>query len=60
LEEGAKAPTASFGYNGNIGEEIDNSTEEFMVTTERDFKRCTQWPKDHFEKILEAVYPHDP
>jgi hypothetical protein len=43
--------------NDNVGEEIENSDEEFIVT-ERDFQRRTRPPKDHFEKILEAACPH--
>jgi hypothetical protein len=42
------------------GKEVKNFDDEFMVTTERDFKRCTRLPKDHFEKILEAACPHRP
>jgi hypothetical protein len=44
----------------NAGKEIENSDEEFMAAAEREFKRCTRPPKDHFEKILEATYPHHP
>jgi hypothetical protein len=54
VERGGKS-TAS---NGNAREEVENSDEELMVTAERDFKWCTQPPKDHFEKILEEAYPH--
>jgi hypothetical protein len=46
--------------NGNAGKEIENSDEEFIVAAERDFKRRTRPPKDHFEKILEATCPHHP
>jgi hypothetical protein len=46
--------------DGNTGKEIENSNEEFIAAAERDFKQCTIPPKDHFEKILEATYPHHP
>jgi hypothetical protein len=46
--------------NGGVREEIKDSYEEFVATTKLDFKRCTGPPKDHFEKILEVVYPHNP
>jgi hypothetical protein len=46
--------------NDNAGKEIENSDEEFIVAAERDFKRRTRPPKDHFEKILEATCPHHP
>jgi hypothetical protein len=46
--------------HGSTGEEIENSDEEFMATAERDFKRRTRLPKDHFEKILEASCLHHP
>jgi hypothetical protein len=44
--------------NGN--EEVNDSNEECMVTAERNFKRCTRPPKDHFKKILEEACPHHP
>jgi hypothetical protein len=44
--------------NRNIGEEIENSDEEFIAAVKHDFKRRTRPPKDHFEKILAATYPH--
>jgi hypothetical protein len=53
-----KVPPAS--SHRNAGKEIENSDEEFMAAAEREFKRCTRPPKDHFEKILEATYPHHP
>jgi hypothetical protein len=46
--------------NGNNDEGADNSGEEFIADAERDFKRQTQMSKDHFEKLLEATYPHHP
>jgi hypothetical protein len=44
--------------NGNVEKEIENSDEEFIAAAERDFKRCTIPPKDHFERIIAAAYPH--
>jgi hypothetical protein len=44
----------------NSNEGVKDSDEECVATTECDFKRCTRPPKDHFEKILEAVCPHHP
>jgi hypothetical protein len=44
----------------DVGEEIENSNEEFMVAVERDFKQCTRPTKEHFEKILGATCPHHP
>jgi hypothetical protein len=49
---------AVMANNSNAGKEIENSGEEFIAAAERDFKRHTKPPKDHFEKILEADYPH--
>jgi hypothetical protein len=46
--------------NDNDRKETDNFGEGFVVATERDFKRQTWLPKDHFEKLLEAIYPHHP
>jgi hypothetical protein len=42
----------------NVGEEIENSDEDFIAAVERDFKRRMRPPKDLFEKILAADYPH--
>jgi hypothetical protein len=44
--------------NGNVEKEIENSDEEFIAAAERDFKRCTIPPKDHFKRIIAAAYPH--
>jgi hypothetical protein len=44
--------------NDNSGEEADNFDEGFIVAAERDFKRQTRLPIDHFEKLHEATYPH--
>jgi hypothetical protein len=46
--------------NNDVGEEVKNSDKEFMATAKHDFKRRTQPPKDHFEKILQAACPHHP
>jgi hypothetical protein len=46
--------------NGSVGEEIEDSDEEFVVVAKHDFKRCTRPPKGHFEKVLEATCPHHP
>jgi hypothetical protein len=46
--------------DGNVRDEIENSDEEFMATTEHNFKWRIRLPKDHFEKILEAACPHHP
>jgi hypothetical protein len=43
---------------GNDSE--DNSGEGFVAIAECAFKRQTRPPKDHFEKLLEAIYPHHP
>jgi hypothetical protein len=51
---------ATMASNDNGGEEIDNSGEEFVAMAERDFKRWTQPPKDHFEKILEVACLNHP
>jgi hypothetical protein len=39
--------------NGNSDEEASDSGEAFLAATERNFKRQTRPPKDHFEKFLE-------
>jgi hypothetical protein len=41
-------------------EKVEGSDEEFVVSTERDFRRRTRPPKDHFEKVLQAACPHHP
>jgi hypothetical protein len=46
--------------NGNPGQDIKDSNEEFMAAAEHDFKWHTRPPKDHIEKILEATCPHQP
>jgi hypothetical protein len=46
--------------NGNAGKELKNPNKVFIVAAEHDFNRRTRPPKDHFEKILEAAYPHHP
>jgi hypothetical protein len=46
--------------NGDIGEEIKNSSKEYVAAAERDFMWHTRPPKDHFEKILEGACPHHP
>jgi hypothetical protein len=45
---------------GNEGgdKEAGNSDEDCVATAKRDFKQQTQPPKDHFEKLLEAICPH--
>jgi hypothetical protein len=40
------------------GEEADDTGKGFIVAIERDFKRWTRPPKDHFEKLLEVTYLH--
>jgi hypothetical protein len=48
--------TTSCDEGGN--EEANDSNEELVATTERDFK-CQVWqPADHFEKLLEVTYPN--
>jgi hypothetical protein len=51
---------AAVTNNGSVGEKIERSDEEFVASTKRNFKRRTRPPKDHFEKVLEAAYPHYP
>jgi hypothetical protein len=46
--------------NCNGGDEADNFGEGFIAAAEHDFKWQNQSPKDHFEKLLEATYPHHP
>jgi hypothetical protein len=46
--------------NDNLGKKIENSDEEFIASTQRDFKWCTRPPKDHFEKILGSTCPQHP
>jgi hypothetical protein len=41
-------------------EEAGDSSEEFIAAAECHFKRQTQPPKDHFEKLLEVTRPHHP
>jgi hypothetical protein len=41
-------------------EKVENSDEGCEVTAERDFKRCTRLPNDHFKKIPEMACPHHP
>jgi hypothetical protein len=43
---------------GNNDKEVDDSDEEHVATTERDFKRHVLLPADHFKKLLEATCPH--
>jgi hypothetical protein len=44
----------------NCNEEVEDSDEECVAIAERDFKRCTRPPKDHFKMIHEATCPHHP
>jgi hypothetical protein len=44
--------------NSGGDEAAGDSSEEYVATTERNFKRQTRPPKDHFEKYLEATCPH--
>jgi hypothetical protein len=44
--------------NGSVREKVKGSNEEFVASAEHNFKRCTQLPKDHFERFLEAACPH--
>jgi hypothetical protein len=46
--------------NGSVREKVEGSDEEFVALAERDFKRHTGPPKDHFEKVLEVACPHHP
>jgi hypothetical protein len=46
--------------NGSTREKVEGSDEEFVASVERDFKRRTLPPKDHFKKVLEAACPHHP
>jgi hypothetical protein len=44
--------------NNGGDEEVGDSDEECVAAAERDFKHQTRPPKDHFEKLLKAAYPH--
>jgi hypothetical protein len=46
--------------NGDGDKEADDSCEEFVAAVESNFKRQSQPPKDHFEKLLEVTYLHHP
>jgi hypothetical protein len=37
-------------------ENADDSGEEYVAATKRDFKRQTRQPKGHFKKLLEATF----
>jgi hypothetical protein len=43
--------------DNNDNKEMDDSTEEYVVTTKRDFKRQARQPKNNLEKLLEATCP---
>jgi hypothetical protein len=45
---------------GNSGgdEEVSDSNEEYVVAVEHNFQCQIRLPKDHFEKLLKATYPH--
>jgi hypothetical protein len=49
--------TTSCGEDNN-GRDADDSDEELVAATERDFKRQARLPADHFEKLLEVTCPN--
>jgi hypothetical protein len=48
--------TVVVSINGD-DEKVDNSSEECVVATLRNFKRQMWQPKDHFEKLLDVICP---
>jgi hypothetical protein len=44
--------------NNDNDKETDDDEQEYIMTAERDFKRQARQPKDHFQKLLEVVYPN--
>jgi hypothetical protein len=46
--------------NSSVMEKVESSNKEFVASAGRNFKLCTQPPKDHFKKVLEAACSHHP
>jgi hypothetical protein len=46
------------GDEGNNNKDADDTDEELVAATERDFKRQARQPADHFKNLLEATCPN--